>query len=89
MLCLKRSTLAWEFGTSKLTLHFDPTTVNIHCSMLTFGRIVMPLFPSIHVISAFIAFSSKQPVGLWRIVQVLPPTLHLNELLSPRIFANE
>ena len=28
-------------------------------------------------------------VGIWRAVHVLPPPLHLSELLSARIFANE
>ena len=52
------STLAREFGTSKLTLHFAPTTVNMHCNVLTFGRIVISLFPRIRVISPFITFNS-------------------------------
>ena len=57
MLHSKQSTLAREFGT-KLTLDFGPTTVNIHCNVLTFGRIVMSLFPRIGIISAYLAFSS-------------------------------
>ena len=61
----------------------------MHCSVLTFGRIEMSLFPRIRIISAFIAFSSQHPVGTWRVV-VPPSTLHLNELLSlSGIFANE
>ena len=55
MSCLKLSTLASEFGTSKLTLPFAPTTVNMQCNVLAFGRIVMSLFPRIRIISAFIA----------------------------------
>ena len=47
-----------EFDTSKLTLHFALTTVNIHCNMLPFGRIVMSLFPRLRIIPVFIAFSS-------------------------------
>ena len=61
-----------EFDTSTLTLHVFVTTVNIHCNVLIFGRIVMSLFPRIRIISAFIAFSSQQPVGMWRDVQVIP-----------------